>query len=93
MTFTRRQLFTGTKSRPLHPAHADARPWQAHIGAACLARQGVECRICGETCTAGAIHFTLQLGGPARPRVDPAQCDGCGQCLPGCPAAAIQEAA
>ncbi|MCD0501415.1 4Fe-4S dicluster domain-containing protein [Bordetella petrii] len=91
MAFTRRQLLTGRRPRPGAMA-LDAlrsRPWRARILAACLAGQGIECRVCGTACTANAIQFPLTRGGAARPRVDAARCNGCGQCLPGCPSSAI----
>jgi len=94
MGFTRRQLLTGMKPSPslFRPNRAGLAPGRAQIGPACLARRGIECRICGEACTAGAIRFSPQPGGAARPRIDAARCNGCGQCLPGCPVSAIQEA-
>ncbi len=71
-------------------AAADAFAWRARPGTACLAHRAVECRVCGEACAAGAIRFARQAGGPARPRVEPAECTGCGQCLASCPANAIE---
>ena len=46
-----------------------APPWalRASIGEACLAEAGVECRICGENCPAGAIRFRPRLGKVAQP--------------------------
>ena len=91
MAFTRRQLLTGRRPNPGAMA-LDAlrsRPWRARILAACLADQGVECRVCGAACTANAIQFFPARGGPSRPRVDAGRCNGCGRCLPGCPSFAI----
>lgn len=67
------------------------RPWMvvAGIGSACLAAQGIECRVCGEACPTGAIRFRPQLGGVARPQLDAAACTGCGACFGPCPTRAI----
>lgn len=62
---------------------------RAHIGEACLAQSGVECRVCGEACGASAIRFRPRLGGPALPQLDEAACSGCGACLASCPTQAI----
>lgn len=66
-------------------------PWQirASIGESCLARRGVECRICGEQCGENAIRFVPQVGGIAQPVVDSARCTGCGACVAPCPVSAI----
>lgn len=66
-------------------------PWSARaaIGEQCLARQKVECRICGEQCEAGAIRFPPQLGGIAQPVLNQDRCTGCGACLAPCPTQAI----
>ncbi len=66
-------------------------PWQFTIciGENCLARQRVECRVCGEICEARAIRFPLVSGGVLRPEVDGAACTGCGACLAPCPVNAI----
>jgi ferredoxin-type protein NapF len=65
--------------------------WQhrASIGEACLARRGVECRICGEACGVGAIRFRPRVGGVALPELTDEACTGCGACLGPCPAQAI----
>ena len=67
-------------------------PWGvvASIGDACLAKQKVGCRICGEACDAGAIRFRPTLGGVALPELDDASCTGCGACVATCPAHAIE---
>jgi len=67
------------------------RPWalQATIGDACLARHGVECRVCGEMCGEGAIRFRPTAGGVAQPQFDPVRCTGCGACQAPCPVGAI----
>lgn len=64
-------------------------PWRALIGTDCLAQRGVECRLCGEGCEAGAIRFRPRLGGIAHPELDIDRCNGCGQCIASCPVAAI----
>ena len=91
MAFTRRQLLMGRTGQAPRAGYAAAGslPWRACAGTACLTRHGIECRICGETCTAQAIRFRPQPGGPARPQVDAARCNGCGHCLPACPVAAL----
>lgn len=68
-----------------------APPWHLRvaIGDACLARQGVECRICGERCELSAIRFRPRLGGPPLPEADHARCTGCGACASPCPSGAI----
>lgn len=62
---------------------------RARIFDACLARQGVECRICGEACGTGALRFRPRAGGVALPQLDDAACTGCGACLAPCPTRAI----
>ncbi len=66
-------------------------PWNlvASIGDACLARQDVVCRTCGEACDAEAIRFTPRIGGVAIPELNTERCTGCGDCLAGCPTRAI----
>lgn len=62
------------------------------VADACLAAQGVVCRVCGEQCEAGAIRFRPAVGGRAAPVVDPAACTGCGACIAPCPAGAVSVA-
>lgn len=66
-------------------------PWQlrAAIGERCLARQSVECRVCGEMCDVAAIRFVPQPGGIAAPQLADDRCTGCGACVAPCPTAAI----
>ncbi|WP_265947046.1 ferredoxin-type protein NapF [Dechloromonas sp. A34] len=68
-----------------------ALPWQrkAFISDACLARQGVECRICGDFCDVRAIRFMPRLGGSPLPEIDSELCTGCGACVAPCPSRAI----
>jgi ferredoxin-type protein NapF len=62
----------------------------AQASDACLARQRVECRICADTCPQGAWRFVPVPGGVAQPQLDPAACNGCGECVAPCPVGAIQ---
>ncbi len=66
-------------------------PWDvtARIGEACLARSGIHCQSCGEVCGYDAISFTLAVGLPPQPVVEPEACTGCGACVAVCPADAI----
>ncbi|MCG7498443.1 ferredoxin-type protein NapF [Vibrio sp. Of7-15] len=69
-----------------------AKPWQHKISLAddaCLARQSVECRSCGELCEPGAIRFQLTLGSVAQPKIEADECTGCGACVAVCPTQAI----
>lgn len=70
----------------------DRTPWNfgISIGSACLAGQGVECRVCGELCEFGAIRFRPRLGGVPLPELDEDVCTGCGACLAPCPVGALQ---
>lgn len=67
-------------------------PWQilAAIGDACVAKKGVECRICGEQCGSGAITFPPQRGGISTPHLAVDRCTGCGACVAPCPVSAIR---
>ncbi len=73
------------------PASEDIRPWNlgAVIGPACLALNGVLCRLCGASCESAAISFRLVVGGGAVARIDTAACTGCGACVTSCPSHAI----
>ena len=66
-------------------------PWalKARIAESCLAKKGVECRVCGDPCPEAAIRFSPRLGGPPVAEVDTGSCTGCGACVAPCPAAAI----
>lgn len=59
------------------------------ISSACVAQQGVDCRVCGESCEPAAINFRLQIGQVAQPHLDPESCTGCGACIAPCPVQAI----
>ncbi len=67
-------------------------PWsiKAHIGGSCLARKGVECRICEDHCDPRAIRFERHTAGVAIPQLDRDQCTGCGACISVCPVSAIE---
>ncbi len=71
--------------------HEGELPWaiRAAIGEDCLARQGIECRVCGEQCATDAIRFPLQGGGIPLPGIETGRCTGCGACVGTCPTRAI----
>lgn len=75
-----------------HDPQSTVPPWRlrAAIGEACVARKGVECRICGEQCGEGAIRFPPQLGGISTPHLDVDRCTGCGACVAPCPVSAVK---
>jgi ferredoxin-type protein NapF len=62
------------------------------VGPECLAQRGVECRICGDACGVGALHFVPQRGGVGSPLADLQACTGCGSCVAPCPVGAIRMA-
>ena len=66
-------------------------PWslEASIDTACLAHQGVVCRLCEEQCEPRAIRFKPALGGQSLPSLDETLCTGCGACVAPCPVDAI----
>lgn len=72
-------------------AHEVSPPWSLSVSFndACLTRQGVVCRSCGDACDARAIAFRPRPGGVAQPELDAAACTGCGECLTVCPTRAI----
>ena len=79
------------KDGALPRATGQAIPWaiKAQIGPGCLARQGVECRVCGDHCPVAAIRFSPRLGGPPVAEVEAGSCTGCGACVAPCPVTAI----
>jgi ferredoxin-type protein NapF len=68
------------------------KPWQqtASINDSCLAKQGVDCRVCEETCEPFAIQFKPLLGSVAQPKIELESCTGCGACVASCPTQAIK---
>ncbi|MCM2290236.1 MAG: ferredoxin-type protein NapF [Sulfuritalea sp.] len=79
------------KDGALPRTDVQAVPWsiKAQVADNCLARRGVECRVCGDPCPVAAIRFSPRLGGPPLAEVDVATCTGCGACVAPCPVAAI----
>lgn len=71
-------------------APADAFVERIRVNAACLARRGVECRLCGDACDTRALRFVPQRGGIAQLQVMLEACTGCGECLPLCPTQALE---
>lgn len=67
----------------------EAWPIRAWVGESCLAANGVECRVCGESCPTGAILFRPRAGGAALPELRLESCNGCGACFAPCPVRAI----
>ncbi|MET4694532.1 ferredoxin-type protein NapF [Endozoicomonas lisbonensis] len=67
-------------------------PWTLKpvIGEACLAKAGVYCRTCAETCDDEVIEFRLRANGMAEPDVNTDLCRGCGECSSSCPVIAIE---
>ncbi|WP_156408916.1 ferredoxin-type protein NapF [Rhizobium sp. Root708] len=61
----------------------------ATVSDQCLARKGVACQSCGESCPEQAIGFEARIGGPFVPAVDSARCTGCAACMQVCPMDAI----
>ncbi|HSQ02559.1 MAG TPA: ferredoxin-type protein NapF [Burkholderiales bacterium] len=66
-------------------------PWSLRpaISGACLARNRVACRSCGDACSAHALRFGLAPGGVAIPYIVDDACTGCGACVSVCPVSAI----
>ena len=64
-------------------------PLVAAIGPACLARRGIHCQSCAESCGWNAISFALAVGAPPQPVLNADACTACGACIAICPADAI----
>ncbi len=69
----------------------EASAWQLEVSIteACLSRQGIVCRSCGDACASAAIRFQLRTGGRSAPQVISPLCTGCGECLAVCPSRAL----
>lgn len=89
-SLTRAQFLRGDWQQRAEPPPESAVP---RIEAACIARQGVFCRSCGERCDPGAIRFRPMIGRPPIPEIDAAACTGCGACVDVCPTHAVSLAA
>ena len=76
---TRREFLLGARPAPA-----------ARVLDTCFELHGVVCRNCADACSRRAVGFLPLGGGRAKPVIDPARCDACGECLPACPASAIQ---
>jgi ferredoxin-type protein NapF len=63
--------------------------WKVQVSNACLNRQGVECRVCGDACDTHALRFKPAPGGISQLQIDLESCTGCGECVAVCPVAAI----
>jgi len=66
-------------------------PWSLNISIQekCLAKTGVECRVCEDQCEPRAIRFRLTSGGVSAPQLDETLCTGCGACVGPCPVDAV----
>lgn len=62
---------------------------QVTIAAACLAFNGVDCRLCDDACDQRAIRFRPRPGGAYTPSIDTESCTACGECLAVCPVGAL----
>ena len=60
------------------------------VTAECLARRGVECRVCADLCEPRALRFVPARGGIAQMRIDVERCTGCGDCIAPCPVGATR---
>ena len=61
----------------------------AQVGSGCLMADGIACRLCEDSCEAGAFRFRPQIGGKSEVRVDEERCTACGDCIGHCPVGAI----
>lgn len=84
-----RRAFLGGAWNPSQAVAATISAGPVVIGPACLALNGVVCRVCAEHCESHAIRFRLAPGGVAVPLLRAERCDGCGACVKVCPASAI----
>jgi len=67
-------------------------PWQqiAVVSERCFSKKGVVCRSCADVCELSAIEFKSLLGGLSQININTSVCNGCGECVHGCPANAIK---
>ena len=73
----------------LGPPYArPARPL-ARVSDSCFELQGIVCGNCRDACATHAVRFLPLGAGTSKPVIDPARCDGCGECVSACPAGAI----
>jgi ferredoxin-type protein NapF len=66
-------------------------PWRVAVAISerCLARRGVLCESCRDSCADGAIRFARAAGRVPVPEIAPDRCTGCGACVSVCPESAI----
>ena len=69
----------------------DAHPWdlKAFIAETCVTNRDEACDACRQSCPHNAISLRQQVGNTAVPILDEMLCNGCGNCVSVCPAAAI----
>ena len=63
--------------------------WRARITTRCLEAKGITCRACEASCENDAFRFRPAPGGVIIAFIDSNCCDGCGECISGCPVNAI----
>ena len=81
---SRREFLFGRGSSSARPA------WPlAQVLDTCFELQGIVCGNCRDVCAAHAVRFLPLGAGTSKPVIDPARCDGCGDCVSACPAGAI----
>ena len=83
---SRRDLFRTALRR----AASELETPSIEINASCLALRGISCRSCEDVCEPRSLRFKPQAGGVFSPQIDVDLCTACGDCVPVCPANAIQ---
>ena len=63
--------------------------WKVAVDTSCLARHGIECRVCADACDARALRFVSARGGITQLNIKHDACTGCGDCVATCPVKAI----